>query len=123
MPQGELHPSVLILERYLGLVLVHSVHFFPSCSSRFDPTKDVTSQKRAPKKKRNIPCSLTVMAVTDPWCGIPKGKYKTCILDKNRVQKIRVHRSMSATEVNNDIMKAFHHIPVSKYSVLASNRK
>lgn len=93
---------------------------FPSCSSRFDPTKGV--QKKAPKKKSK-PSSLTITAVTEPWRGVPKGKYKGTISDKRCIKKIQVYRAMTATEVKNSILEAFEHVPMSKYCILASNRK
>ena len=91
-------------------------------SSTFDPTAECVASARQKKKKAAIrfkASKITVILVSSPDKGVPKGKDRHKLKRDGDEQVIEVKRNMSAKEVKNCILRAFL---IENYNVLKSTQ-
>lgn len=115
-----------------GTVKQKMSSLFPSCGTggpykcNFDPMSTNSGSTSVNKKKRKLirvkPVRLTVMAVKDSTCAIPRGVHKNKLLEEGREQEIKITKVMTSHEVQDSIISAYKHLQISHYEILQSGR-
>ena len=99
---------------------------FPSSSTSklprrpetFDPTAQSVAyhwQKQKKAAPRVKPSKITVALVDRSAKGIPRGKHRKTLQDKNYIVKVDFFRTMTAKQVNRAVLKAFEHCNLKSF--------
>ncbi len=99
-------------------------NLFPSggrSRKRFDPTESMTSAHQKKKKAaiRFKPSKITVILVSNPDKGVPKGKDRRKLKTDGDEQIVELKRNMSSKEMKNCILRAF---VIENYVLLKSTQ-
>ena len=108
---------------------------FPSCSpgpstskrvADFDPCKELAGMPNKKRKRKALTSSgrcvnITVCRLPKFTPFIPKGKVRSNLKEKGRLQTIRLTRLMDPSDVKSSIDQAFSHIP-SNWSYLETGQ-
>ena len=106
---------------------------FPSCSpgtstskhgADIDPRQELPGVPDRKRKRKAITSSgryVTVCRLPNYTPFVPKGKVRSNLREKGRLQTIRLTRSMNASDVKSSISRAFSHLP-SSWSYLETGK-
>ena len=90
--------------------------------SIFDPTSDCCASKAQSKKKASAnsgrPSSVQVVMLERVASSIPRGKHRTTLKNCGRIQTIKITRSMSSSQVSDQIHLGFKHLNVDAWHIL-----
>ena len=106
---------------------------FPSSAKRtatvavFDPNECVAEPQQKKKKRayssQGRPVNITVVLLKSFSSTIPKGKLRKALKDSGRIKTVALTRLMSAQQVRNSIIRAFHPLLGTEWIFLDCNQE